>query len=179
MGDAETKGDGPRLVLLHRSIGGDSLAGVIPTLASKFSVAAPSLPGFDGSERPEWARSPRDLAAIVAGGLRSNGSERPILVGLGLGGWVAAEIAAASPELLRALVLVAPLGVQPLVGEITDPLLVSTEHYVEMGFAQTEAHDRAFEACELGSEQWKRREANRDPVLHRRSAPIQECSYRK
>jgi pimeloyl-ACP methyl ester carboxylesterase len=155
-------GDGPALVALHRSIGGDGMAGFRATLMRQFSVVAPSLPGYDDSDTPDWARSPRDLAAVVMGALRPVMDERPVLVGLGLGGWVAAEMAAMCPERLRALVLVAPLGVQPHAGEITDPFLVSTEMYVELGFAQHEGHEAFANQFELGSDAWLRRERNRE-----------------
>jgi pimeloyl-ACP methyl ester carboxylesterase len=155
-------GTGRSLLLLHRSIGGDSLSMLTSALTSSFSVVAPSMPGYDDSERPDWARSPRDLAPILLHALGELTDERPVLVGLGLGGWVAAEMAAMCSERLRALVLVSPLGVQPRVGEITDPFLVSTERYVELGFAKSEDYQRAFEEYELGAEPWVRRERNRE-----------------
>jgi pimeloyl-ACP methyl ester carboxylesterase len=155
-------GQGPDLVLLHRSIGGDSLSGFVKTLSSQFSVLAPSLPGYDDSARPDWARSPADLAAIVLHTVCPLAQDRPVLVGLGLGAWVAAEMAVMSPERLRALVLIAPLGVQPRTGEITDPFLVSTDRYIEMGFADLEAHTRTFSAFGLGTDAWLRRERNRE-----------------
>jgi pimeloyl-ACP methyl ester carboxylesterase len=157
-----TSGQGLDLVLLHRSIGGDSLSAFVEVLSSQFSVLAPSLPGYDDSVRPDWARSPRDLAAIVLHAVCPLARDRPVLVGLGLGAWVAAEMAVMSPERLRALVLIAPLGVQPRTGEITDPFLVSTDRYIEMGFADLEAHRRAFSAFGLGTDAWLRRERNRE-----------------
>jgi pimeloyl-ACP methyl ester carboxylesterase len=155
-------GVGSSLILLHRSIGGDSLSGFLEALASKFSVLAPSMPGYDDSERPDWARSPRDVAAIVLHSVCPLAEDPPVLVGLGLGGWVAAEMAAMCPERFRALVLVAPLGVQPGTGEITDPFLVSTDHYIEMGFADTEAYKRTFSEFGMGTDAWLRRERNRE-----------------
>jgi pimeloyl-ACP methyl ester carboxylesterase len=155
-------GQGTDLVLLHRSIGGDSLSGFVETLSSQFRVLAPSLPGYDDSTRPDWARSPRDLAPVVLHTVGPLARDRPVLVGLGLGAWVAAEVAVMSPERLRALVLIAPLGVQPRTGEITDPFLVSTDRYIEMGFADLEAHARTFSAFGLGTDAWLRRERNRE-----------------
>jgi pimeloyl-ACP methyl ester carboxylesterase len=155
-------GQGPAVVALHRSTGGDNMDELLSDLVRSFSVVAPSLPGYDGSDTPEWARSPRDLAAVLSGALKSFVPERPVLVGFGLGGWLAAEMASMCPERLRALVLGAPLGVQPQVGEIFDPFLVSTERYVELGFADQENYRRTFEQIEIGSEEWLRRERNRE-----------------
>ncbi|MGH9026045.1 MAG: alpha/beta fold hydrolase [Acidimicrobiia bacterium] len=156
-------GTGPLLVALHRSIGGDSLDQVVSALAAHYSVYAVSMPGFDDSERPDWARSPRDLAIVLGGLLADIPEERPVLVGFGLGGWVAAEMAVACPERLRALVLVSPLGVQPEEGAITDPFLVSTEQYVELCFVRPDAHHATFDqSFDLGTEAWVRRERNRE-----------------
>lgn len=159
-----TSGTGPSLVVLHRSIGGDSLTGLIATLAPKFSVIAPSMPGYDHSDRPDWARSPRDLASILIHAVPPLAGDRPVLVGFGLGGWVAAEMATMCPDALRGLVLVAPLGVQPTLGEIADPFLVSTESYVELGFADRQAYERTFglQQYDVGTEAWIRRERNRE-----------------
>jgi pimeloyl-ACP methyl ester carboxylesterase len=93
-------GNGSSLVLLHRSIGGESATPIIDTLSGEFTVIAPSMPGYDDSDRPEWARSPRDLAAILLHSVCPLADDRPVLVGLGLGGWVAAEMAAMCPERL-------------------------------------------------------------------------------
>ncbi len=156
-------GNGPGLVLLHRSVGSESAAPIVETLSQRFTVYVASMPGYDDSERPEWARSPRDLAAILLHSVSPLAGERPILAGFGLGGWVAAEMAAMSPERLRALVLVAPLGVQPKIGEIADPFLLNTDRYVELGFTSPEAYAKSIGGhYELGSDSWLRRERNRE-----------------
>jgi pimeloyl-ACP methyl ester carboxylesterase len=156
-------GAGRGLVLLHRSIGADSARQAVRALASEFMVLAPAMPGYDDSERPDWARSPRDLAAILLHSLVPSAGDRPVLVGCGLGGFIAAEMAAMCPERLGALVLVSPMGVKPHVGGLTDQFLWSTDEYVEMCFASAENHQRAFgDVYELGSDPWKQREANRE-----------------
>jgi pimeloyl-ACP methyl ester carboxylesterase len=43
-----------------------------------------------------------------------------------------------------------------------DPFLVSTERYVELGFAKSEDYQRSFDQYELGTDEWLRREANRE-----------------
>jgi pimeloyl-ACP methyl ester carboxylesterase len=155
-------GAGRSLLLLHRSLGQDSTAAVVDALAEKFSIIAPALPGYDDSQRPNWARSVRDIAPIVLHSISAVAEGSPVLVGLGLGGWVAAEMAVMSPDRLSALVLIAPLGVRPRSGEITDPFLVSTDHYIEMSFANVEAYKRTFGTVELGSRAWLRQERNRE-----------------
>ena len=45
------------------------------------------------------------------------------LVGLGFGGWIAAEMATMSPRAFRRLVLVGAMGIKPAAGEILDQAL--------------------------------------------------------
>jgi pimeloyl-ACP methyl ester carboxylesterase len=60
------------------------------------------------------------------------------LVGLGFGGWIAAEMASQAPTAYRRLVLVAPMGIKPPEGDIADQAIVSYLDYPQSGF-----HDRA------------------------------------
>jgi pimeloyl-ACP methyl ester carboxylesterase len=108
------------------------------SLAEQFAVYAPTHPGFGSSERPAWARSVRDLAILHLGLLEQLGLDHVIIVGLGFGGWVAAEMASMCRHGLDGLLLVGAMGLKPAQGEILDQFLVSTSNYVRAGFA-TEA----------------------------------------
>jgi pimeloyl-ACP methyl ester carboxylesterase len=68
------------------------------------------------------------------------------LVGLGFGGWIAAEMATMSPQAFRRLVLVGAMGVKPVHGEILDQALVSYIAYVRAGFEDQGVFDRLFGA---------------------------------
>jgi pimeloyl-ACP methyl ester carboxylesterase len=104
-------------------------------------VLAPTHPGYDRSERPHWLRSVRDIAVIYQSLLAELELTDVILVGLGLGGWIAAEMATMAPRDVRRLILVGAMGVQPKEGEILDQALVNYIDYAQAGF-----HDqRAFE----------------------------------
>jgi pimeloyl-ACP methyl ester carboxylesterase len=58
-------GEGPPLVFLHHSIGSPGWLPVHSALAERFDVLVVDMPGYAGSERPAWAREPRDLAIIL------------------------------------------------------------------------------------------------------------------
>ncbi len=66
------------------------------------------------------------------------------LVGLGLGGFVAAEMATMSQERIGHLVLVGAPGHQPREGEILDQMMVDFHEYVMAGFRDEEGFRRAF-----------------------------------
>ena len=149
-------GSGPPVVILHRDIGVPSGLPFYDALAGHFTVLAPSHPGYDGSERPDWVRSPRDVAVVYQRLLGELGLGSVSLVGLGFGGWIAAEMATMAPRVVRRLVLVGAMGIKPDRGEITDQALLSYIDYARRGFADQSAFDRIFGADPQTSqlEQW-------------------------
>jgi pimeloyl-ACP methyl ester carboxylesterase len=102
-------------------------------------VYYPWLAGFHGGhpEQWEWLTNVRDLAIVHRQMIDTLGLDTPALIGLGFGGWVAAEIATMASSSLQALVLVSAMGIKPVNGYIFDQFVVSTEHY-----AQTAFHDQ-------------------------------------
>ncbi|HEU4368826.1 MAG TPA: alpha/beta hydrolase, partial [Methylomirabilota bacterium] len=67
-------------------------------------------------------------------------------VGLGFGGWLAAEMATMAPRALRRLALVGAMGIKPERGEIADQALVSYIDYVRLGFVDPRVFERIFGA---------------------------------
>jgi pimeloyl-ACP methyl ester carboxylesterase len=139
-------GAGDPLLLLHHDIGSLDRLPFYDALAKRFTVYLPSHPGYDGSERPMWMRSVRDVAVMYQGLLASLELGHVSLVGLGFGGWVAAEMATMAPQAFRRLVLVGAMGVKPAQGEILDQALVSYIGYVRAGFEDQSAFDRLYGA---------------------------------
>jgi len=143
-------GDGPPLLVLHHDIGTLDRLPFYDALARRFTVLVPSHPGYDGSQRPDWIRNVRDVAAVhqwLLGELaiaRAPGTVS--VVGLGFGGWIAAEMATLAPRAFRRIVLVGAMGLKPDRGEIADQALVSYIDYVRLGFADQRAFDRVFGA---------------------------------
>ena len=132
-------GEGPVALVLHHSFGPSGWTPFHDALSDRFRVIAPDLPGFGESERPDWARDPRDLAVILLQAIERLDLRDVALVGLGFGGYVAAEMAAMNRSRLASLVLIGAAGIQPETGEILDQMLMDYGEYVEAGFADPEA----------------------------------------
>jgi pimeloyl-ACP methyl ester carboxylesterase len=139
-------GTGAPLLLLHHDVGSLDRLPFYDALAKRFTVYLPSHPGYDGSERPTWMRSARDVAVMYQALLATLELGQVSLVGLGFGGWIAAEMATMAPQAFRRLVLVGAMGVKPAQGEILDQALVSYIGYVRAGFEDQSAFDRLYGA---------------------------------
>lgn len=141
-------GDGPPALVLHHDIGAPERPAFYDALARHFTVFAPAHPGYDGSPRPHWMRSVRDMAVVYQGLLAQQPATREpgtvTLIGLGFGGWIAAEMATMAPRAFRRLVLVGAMGLKPERGEIVDQALLSYIDYVRRGFADQTVFDRVF-----------------------------------
>jgi pimeloyl-ACP methyl ester carboxylesterase len=150
-------GSGAPLVVLHRETGRGGWGRLHERLAAHYRVIAPSLPGYDGSDRPAFLRNVTDLAALTGFVLDRINVKPAAFLGLGFGGWVAAEIAAHGPGRVSQLILHSPLGVKPSEGEIADQFLFEPENYVRRGFSSEAAYEKAFPGGDMKYlEQWDR-----------------------
>jgi pimeloyl-ACP methyl ester carboxylesterase len=137
-------GRGRPVLVLHHDIGTLDHLPFYDALADKFDVIVPRHPGFGVQERPGWLRHPRDLAALYQWLLADLGADRASLVGLGFGGWIAAEMAALAPRDFHRLVLVGAMGVKPPDGDIFDQAIVSYIDYAKAGFHDPAAFTRVY-----------------------------------
>ena len=128
------------LLVLHHDIGTPERLPFYDALAQRFTVHLPSHPGYDGSERPAWMRSVRDMAVLYQLLIAERGWATPSVLGLGFGGWMAAEMASMAPRGFRRLILVNAMGLKPAKGEILDQALVTTR-YARAGFEDQKAFD--------------------------------------
>jgi pimeloyl-ACP methyl ester carboxylesterase len=137
-------GSGPTVLVLHHDIGTLDRLPFYDALAQHFDVLVPHHPGWGQSERPAWLRNPRDIAAMHQWLLTILGAHDVSLVGLGFGGWVAAEMASLAPSLFRRLVLVGAMGIKPPEGDIADQAIVSYIDYPRAGFHDATAFERVY-----------------------------------
>ncbi len=158
--DVISDGEGPRLTILPRDTGRAGWTGLHARLAQNFHVIAPSLPGYDASARPEWLRNVTDLAALIGMLDDMQEGEPGAWLGLGFGGWVAAELAAHSPARVTKLILQSPTGIKPPEGEIFDQFLIEAEDYARLGFSDQAVYDR--QRAEEGEGRSARLDRNRE-----------------
>lgn len=138
-------GRGQPAVFLHHSTGSPGWVPLFDKLAGSLAVSAPDMPGYGQSERPEWARDPRDLAMLIHLLLDKLGLLGNVnLIGAGFGGFVAAEMAAMNPHRLKSLTLIGAAGLQPEQGEILDQMVVDFEDYVKASFRDEAAFAQVF-----------------------------------
>jgi pimeloyl-ACP methyl ester carboxylesterase len=104
-------GRGRPLLWLHDTTGNRWTPGH-DALVRHHEVIAPSLPGFDDSTTLGRIDRPEDVVFWLLDLWDALSLERPVLLGCGLGGWIAAEFAARYPERLGRLVLVDAYGLQ-------------------------------------------------------------------
>jgi pimeloyl-ACP methyl ester carboxylesterase len=137
-------GSGPPVLVLHHDIGSPDRLKFYDELAARFDVLVPHHPGYGKSERPQWLRSVRDVAVMYQWLLSNLGVERASLIGLGFGGWIAAEMATMAPRDFHRLVLVGAMGLKPPEGDIFDQAIVSYLDYARAGFHDQQAFARIY-----------------------------------
>ena len=104
------KGDGEPLFFLAGLVGLPRWTPVLDLLAKQRRVIAPSLPGFHGSAGHDVLDSHLDWITATLDLLEAAGLDEGDLMGVSLGGSLAAEVAALSPPRVRRLVLACPFG---------------------------------------------------------------------
>src|SRR5262249_24031681 len=103
-------GAGTPLVFLHGAGGVPTWDGALAMLSRNYRVSAPLLPGFGRSTGLELLDDQWDLFLHVFDVLDALEIERPYVVGVSMGGWLAAEVAALRPKEIGRLALAAPIG---------------------------------------------------------------------
>lgn len=107
-----SRGRGRPLVFLHPEIGLSPKAPFLDHMAEGFRVVAPSLPGYGHTELPRGFSTVDDLAYFLLDLIEAQDLRDIVLVGAGIGGWVAAELATKTTERVGHLVLVNAAGIK-------------------------------------------------------------------
>jgi pimeloyl-ACP methyl ester carboxylesterase len=106
------RGDGRPILFLHPGIGIDANAPVLDALARGGRVIAPSHPGFGASQLPKGMSTVDDISYFYLDLLDQLDLDDILVVGVGLGGWIAAEIAVKDCSRFSQLVMANAIGVK-------------------------------------------------------------------
>jgi pimeloyl-ACP methyl ester carboxylesterase len=156
--DLHRAGKGAPLLVIHGEFGVPGWLDAFARLAEQYDVIVPSLPGYGQSPQPDWIMSVHDLAAWVTWFARDLDLRRPVnVIGLSLGGWVAAEIATVAPQFFNKLVLVGAMGIKPENGEIFDYFLDSGLTGLRRAFHRP---DQSAEFMRYWGREWTPEEAD-------------------
>ena len=139
-------GKGRPVLVLHHETGTLDRLPFYDALAAQYDVLVPHHPGYSRSPRPDWMRSVRDIAVVYRGLLSELKVKNAALVGLGFGGWIAAEMATMAPADLSHLVLVGAMGIKPPQGDILDLAVTGYMDYARAGFHDQKAFDKVYGA---------------------------------
>ena len=175
----QATGGAAPLLFLHGASGAGSWLPCMQMLAQKFDVIVPEHPGFGESDTPDWLDTIHDLAYFYLDFLDALDLERVHLVGVSLGGWIAAELAVRDTKRLVSLTLMDAAGIHVPGVERIDPFLRSDEQRIRDFFhdpAKADAMIARVLTPELEDVAMKNRIAtarlswqprNHDPHLHK------------
>ncbi len=110
-------GNGSPVVYLHDVLfdlvtSDGAVPRVLDLMSASHSVYAPALPGFRDLKELAAVASVEDYVLVFADLLGALSLGRPHVVGTGLGGWIAAELAVHRPDALGTLTLINAFGLK-------------------------------------------------------------------
>jgi pimeloyl-ACP methyl ester carboxylesterase len=139
-------GSGPPCLFLHDIEGHEGWLPIHENLAQTSTIHAPSHPGFGHTTAPEWITQVQHEAVFYNWYLQAAGLHEVDLIGVGLGGWIAAEMAVMDTSRLRHLILVGAAGLRPTDGEILDIFVTPWRQVIERGFRNSAEFERVYAA---------------------------------
>jgi pimeloyl-ACP methyl ester carboxylesterase len=147
------RGSGRPLLFLHAENGIEPAAAAIEELAKSARVMAPTHPGYGRSELPKGMRTIDDLSYFYLDLLDQLDLRDLTVVGVGLGAWIAAEIAVKTTARMSRLVMANAVGVKVSDREtrdIADIFALTDPEYLDIVYCNPEAARRDYKALPDG-----------------------------
>ncbi len=113
-------GSGKPLLIFHDELGYPGWMTWNETIAHDRTLFIPLQPGYGKTPKLDWVMNFRDLAGFYSQVVRELKLDPVDVIGYSAGGFIAAEMVAADPRIFSKMILVAPMGIKPAVGEILD-----------------------------------------------------------
>ena len=139
-------GAGEPLLYLHGGGGGGVVLPFMTALAKNFEVLAPEHPGFGVTDEPDWLDNIHDVAFFYLDFLDALDLTGVHLVGMSLGGWIAAEIAVRSTARIKTLTLAGAAGIHAPNLATGDLFTWSPEETMRQGFHDQTLAEKAIAA---------------------------------
>jgi pimeloyl-ACP methyl ester carboxylesterase len=136
-------GSGEPLLYLHDAGDLGEWAPLLSGLAGRHTVCRPDHPGFNASADGTDIDSVHDLAFFYLDLLDEIGADRAVVIGAGLGGWLAADLATIEPGRVSKLILAGAHGIragQP----VPDVFLLNPAELAELTYHTGEARSAAL-----------------------------------
>jgi pimeloyl-ACP methyl ester carboxylesterase len=127
-------GRGRPCLVLHGIEGHEGWLAFHEALAEHAMVYAPSHPGYGHTPCPTWISSIQHQAVFYNWFLEHANLGQVDVVGVGVGGWIAAHMAVMCSAALRSLTLVGAAGVKPVEDEILDVFITRWPEVLARGF---------------------------------------------
>lgn len=140
-------GSGAPVLVLH---GVEGFEGWLPFhdgLAERATVYAPSHPGYGQTACPPWLETIAHQAIFYHWALQQAALAPIDIVGIDIGGWIAAHMAVICPQHIRRMVLVDAAGIRPQQTEIFDIFITPWRQVLERAFydpANSSEYQRLF-----------------------------------
>ncbi|HZT52069.1 MAG TPA: alpha/beta hydrolase [Stellaceae bacterium] len=136
-------GSGPAMVMLHGGGGAPRFLPAMRALSERFEVIVPQAPGFGGGAAPPWLETVSDLANFYLEFLAALDLRAVHLVGLSLGGWVAADLAVRDQSRLASLTLMDAPGIHVPGAAPLDPFMLNDEQAVRATYFDPQLAEEA------------------------------------
>ena len=140
-------GSGTPVLVLHGVEGFEGWLAFHDALAEQATVYAPAHPGYGQTPCPEWVETIPHQAVFYHWFLQEQALAPVDVVGIGIGGWIAAQMAVMCPQHIRHLVLVDAAGVRPQHDEVFDIFITPWRQVIERCFydaAHSPEYQRLF-----------------------------------
>jgi pimeloyl-ACP methyl ester carboxylesterase len=130
-------GTGPTVLVLHDQEYLNDWYPFLAALATSYHVVVPSHPGFGQSALPDDFDTIDDLAYYYLSALSELGPVPAHVLGLGVGGWIAAEMAVRCTHAMHRMVLAAAVGIKvsgPTERDVADTFVVGPEAFLDLAW---------------------------------------------
>lgn len=127
-------GTGHPALVLHGIEGLEGWLAFHDTLSTQATVYAPAHPGFAQTPCPDWLDTITHQAVFYHWFLQQEQLGPVDVIGVGIGGWIAAQMAVLCPHHLRHLVLVGAAGLRPQHSDVFDIFITPWKEVIDRCF---------------------------------------------